>query len=138
MTPGLEQRLRTVRIIHFAMMASVLTLVAVGEVAGPKEREDVGFMLGVFAAVGAMNVVLAFILRKSLAGGAEERLRSNAEDAAAAASWQAGNILSFALAESVVLFGLVLRMIGGSTEQAAGFYAAGLGLLLILWPRAPQ
>ena len=138
MNAELQQRLRTVRIIHFAMMASVLTLVAVGEVAGPKEREDVGFMLGVFAAVAAMNVVLAFILRKSLAGGAEERLRSSPGDAAAAASWQSGNIVSFALAESVALFGLVLRMMGGSTEQAAGFYAAGIGLLLIFWPRAPQ
>src|SRR5687767_870096 len=138
MTAGVEPRLRTLRIIHFAMMASVLTLVAVGEAAGPQEPENVGIMLGVFAAVAAMNVVLVFILRKSLSSSAQDRLRSDPGDAAAAASWQAGHIVSFALAESVALFGLVLRMIGGSTEQAAGFYAAGLGLLLILWPRARQ
>jgi len=133
----MEQRLRTVRVIHFAMLTFVVALVPVGERIA-KDTDDPGFLLPLFAAVAALDGVIALLLRKLIVSAAEERLRTHPEDGAAALRWQSGQIVSFAMAESVALFGLVARILGAPLEQAAGFYAAGIGLLLIFWPRQPQ
>ena len=137
MTAEVEQRLRAVRVIHFTMLTLVVLLVPLGERIATDEGQP-GFLLPFFAAIAAVDVVLALGVRKSLVGGAEERLRQHPENAVAAMRWQTGQLGSFAIAESVALLGFMLRVMGATLEQAAGFYAAGLGLLLIFWPRAPQ
>jgi hypothetical protein len=137
MSNGLERRVRSVRIVHFAMLTFVVVLVPLGESAAGQPGK-VGLFLGLFGAAAAVDAVIALLLRKSLVGGAEERLQRYPEDAEAALRWQTGQFVSFAMAESVALFGLVLRVLGATLEQAAGFYAAGIGLLLIFWPRPPR
>ena len=51
---------------------------------------------------------------------------------------EVGQIIGLAMAEGVVQWGLVVRMIlGGALWQASSFYAAGLFLLLLWAPRTP-
>jgi hypothetical protein len=50
--------------------------------------------------------------------------------------WFAGHLIRFATAESVALFGLVLRMIGSSSTLVYLLFGGGLALLLIWQPGA--
>jgi hypothetical protein len=45
---------------------------------------------------------------------------------------EAGNLVSFAFAESVMLFGVVLKFLGERWSVASLFFGVGL-LLLLLW-----
>jgi hypothetical protein len=53
--------------------------------------------------------------------------------------WEGGHIVGMACAESIVLWGLVVRMaLGGALWQASLFYLAALFLLLLWTPRMPS
>jgi len=49
----------------------------------------------------------------------------------AVSRWRFGNLLSFVLAESVVLFSFALRFLGGTTWQSLPFYVVGIALMLV-------
>jgi hypothetical protein len=52
--------------------------------------------------------------------------------------WEAGCLIGFAFSESVVCWGVVLRMaLGAAFWQASLFYAAGFFLFLLWTPRNP-
>lgn len=59
-----------------------------------------------------------------------------AQDAALRSRWLTGHILRFATAESVALFGFVLRMMGSSSILATALFVSSLALLLIWQPGA--
>jgi hypothetical protein len=68
----------------------------------------------------------------------KEKLKKNATDAKAAKQWEAGHIISLAMAEGVALWGLVIRMVfHGTLWQASIFYVMALFLLLLWTPRMP-
>jgi len=48
-----------------------------------------------------------------------------------------GSIPTYALSESIALFGLILRLIGFSLSQVWSFYIAAFILLLFFRPRRP-
>lgn len=88
--------------------------------------------LGV-AAVSSISV--ARILRQKLLVEPARTLVSDPENAPILRRWVSGNIVSFAFAESIVLFGVVLRFLGERWRVAAIFFGAGLLLLLFWAPR---
>ncbi len=51
--------------------------------------------------------------------------------------WMASYIVPYALGESIVLEGFVLRFVGASLAQAIPFYAVGIALLLVFTPQLP-
>jgi F0F1-type ATP synthase membrane subunit c/vacuolar-type H+-ATPase subunit K len=88
--------------------------------------------LALYGAVGG------FFLRRKLMRCSEEALRMDAANPKALKQWQAGHIIGFASAESIVIWGVALRMVlGGTLWQASLFYAGGLFLLLLWTPRMP-
>jgi hypothetical protein len=86
---------------------------------------------------GLVVVGMALFFRIKMLEAAAETLVANPDDPMALGRWRTGNLLSFLLAESVVLFGMALRFIGGTTMQSLPFYAVGIAIMLVWWPRRP-
>jgi hypothetical protein len=147
-----DAALRVVRIIHLAMLASAVLYVLVGEIVGPKgfigEFTDLtsgdpvpldeSVIWNGFVVLGVALAFVAIVLRQKLTSAAQETLLRSPGDAAALGRWRMAHIIAFALAESVVLFGLVLRILGAPLTQAAILYAIGIVALLVLSPRKPS
>lgn len=81
------------------------------------------------AAFAASGVALFFRTRQVKAS--EEKLRTRPNDPAALNEWRSGNILSFVLAESCGLFGLVLKLLGAEWQIVGPFFA--FAILRKLW-----
>ncbi len=47
-------------------------------------------------------------------------------------------ILCFALSESVAIYGLVLRLLGGTRDATLVFYATAVFLFILCYPRTPE
>jgi len=83
-----------------------------------------------FGAISTISVGL--ILRQRLVMAPAAALASDPENKAVLRRWRGGNIVSFAFAESIMLFGVVLKFMGERWNIVAVFFAAGL-LMLLLW-----
>lgn len=126
------------RLFHAAMLASVFLYIALVEFfLRPTPREPNMVFVGTFLAVSITSCFVALFFRKSYVEASVEALRSNPEDAAAVRRWRLGVVVSVALAESVVLFGFVLRMIGTPVQYCAVFYVLAVLMMVILTPQRP-
>jgi len=68
----------------------------------------------------------------------EATLRTGATDVGTLNRWRSGYIVTYALSESLALFGLILRFMGFNLVQVAPFYLAGFILMLFFGPRQPS
>jgi len=130
--------LKNLRLVHGALLlATVLYAVLMWVI--PAHAGDKPKQLFVITAGGLSFVIIAagFAVRKKMIQPALEALRTKPEDIGSLGHWRSGAILSATLAEAVVLFGVVVHFLGGSTIQSAGFWIAGAVTLLIWWPQAP-
>ena len=134
----MDASLRLLRIIQMVLLTSVVLYAVVGELAGPQEARDVKQMRLILIALAGALLLAMGAIRQRMISPAQQILRSQPEDALALARWRAGNIVTFALAEAVALYGLVLRMLGAKLLQALPFYAAGAVLMLVFTPRRPE
>lgn len=133
-----EDKLRTLRVIHAALLLSCLIYAYIGEVAGPEESKDMKLFLMAFGFLGATNLGIAMLLRPRFVGAAEEILRRSPDDATALQRWMTGHFVLYAMCESVALFGLVLRILGATLVQVLPFYGAAVLLMLVWVPRRPE
>jgi hypothetical protein len=90
----------------------------------------------VLAAVAISSISVCERLRKQLVHEPAVTLETQPENQAVWNRWRAGNILSFAFAESTMLFGVLLKFLGESWKVVGMFFAVGLVLLLVWTPRA--
>lgn len=82
--------------------------------------------------VAISSIQVAHTLRQKLLFAPAAALISDPENAVLLRQWKAGNIVSFAFAESVMLFGVVLKFLGERWSIVSVFFGIGL-LLLLLW-----
>ncbi len=135
---AMDMAFSILQIVRFAMMASVALYAIVGEFAGPKTAHtpdpSIFYLLSVIviALVGVM-----FVVRKSLVLPSELALAKQPSNVIALGRWRNGNIASYAVSESIALFGLVLRMMGFTLSQVMPFYVGSFVLLLFFGPRRP-
>jgi F0F1-type ATP synthase membrane subunit c/vacuolar-type H+-ATPase subunit K len=134
----MEASLRLLRILQAAMLISIVLYAVVGEIAGPHHSRpmNLAFVL-ILAMVSSSTVLVAFLLRRVMVFRAAGALAQQPADAAALSRWRSGYIVTFALCESIALYGLVLRMLGQTLGQIAPFYLAGFLLMLYYGPRRP-
>jgi len=127
------------RLIHAAFILSwflfVLLTVYIIHPVHKLTGMTVPLALGV-AALSSISV--AQTLRPKLVIAPAEELARQPDNAALLQRWRSGNIMQFAFAESVTLFGLVLKLLGASWPVAAPFFAVGLLMLLLNAPRDPS
>ncbi len=134
----MDASLRLLRIIQMALLVSVAFYLAIAEKVGPHEARDVTQIQILLALFAGSLVVTILFFRQRVLGPAEDVLRTQSEDAVALRRWRMANLVTLVCSEAVVLYGMVLRFLGGTLLQAAPFYAAGVLLMLLLGPRRPE
>ncbi len=89
--------------------------------------------LGAFA---ILSISVALKLRRQLLFASAAALASQPENVELLKRWRAGNIMSFAFAESIMLFGVLLKLLGAAWNVVGIFFVGGLILILLWTPRA--
>jgi hypothetical protein len=134
-----QQTLQQVRILHVAFVMTwflfILLLKFVQPPFGATAPEFFPLALGL---VCVSEVGLALFFRARLIAVSEDVLRSDPENKAALVKWRTGNLLSFCFAETITLFGLMLKLLGFGWKVAGVFFAGGLILLMLWAPRKIQ
>lgn len=143
----MEPRVRNLRIVHLALLASLGLYIWIGEqIRRTPKTLDPAILKGLAVLASAVGAVALFIRLLRLPAAEEKlRLASNdlvlsnrwATDPPVARRWFFLHILSFALCESIALYGLLLRFNGASLPQVGGFYAGAIALMLLWTPRRP-
>lgn len=134
LTPQAAQR--NLRVIHSAFLVAAVAAVVVGEALRPSEAEAVALFKIGFAAVAILEVAFLFLfLRPRWLTAARQELAGDPSSPPGLQDWLTANLISFVICESILLFGLVLRVLGGSLADVTPFYLAGAMLLVILAPR---
>jgi hypothetical protein len=132
----IEGTLRQLRITHGALLAATfLYAYVVFQIPASATAPPDPVFLRSVAVMAVVAAGVAFWMRAKCLGPAFERLRMQADDAVALANWRKGVIVSDALAEGVVLFGVAIHFVGASNTQVIPFLLGGAALMLLWWPR---
>jgi hypothetical protein len=132
----MDNVVKSLRILQVAMLVSIVLYIGILVRLAPQISETPRpvFLIAIMF-LSVLNVGGILVIRRLVVARAEAALRNNPADAPALVRWRAGYIATYAIAESVALFGLVLRFIGFSLAQAAPFFVAALVLILFFGPR---
>jgi hypothetical protein len=90
-----------------------------------------------FGLFPAATGVATFVVRTKTIQSALDLLQTQPDDMSALNLWRSGSILSYVVAESVLLFGFSLRIFGGTLALSAPFYIVAAVLMPFLRPRRP-
>lgn len=129
--------LRLLRTIQLALLASVLLYAAIGELVGPRVRTVNPGLSYVLTTAGVAIVGMIFVVRRTLVFRAAESLTLHPDDSLTLKHWKTGYIATYALCETLALFGLVLRLMGCNFQRSVPFYVGGAVLLAFFGPRRP-
>ncbi len=132
----MEAARRGLQVVRFAMLISiVLYLVIVVQL--PAHTAPNPLLFRVLALLGVANVGLILFLRRIFVASPAEVLRSSPQDSTALAKWKSGHILTWAFAEAIALYGLVLHFLGFSMREVSPFFMAGALLIVVFGPKLP-
>ena len=135
----MESAFRKVRLIQWALLLAIPLFAWVAEIGRSKGSSDWTWRHWLAIGLCVWSVSGAFRLRSRMLRQSKEKLMRNTADAKAAKQWEAGQVISLAMAEGVAYWGLVIRMVfHGASWQASIFYVMGVLLLLIWTPRMPS
>ena len=135
----MDAALKVVQTVRIAMLVSIVLYVFVGEVsARPPMTSPSVLIFYALTFVSITMVGIIMVIRRTLIFPAQTALAAHATDAAALSRWRGGYIFSYAIAEAIALYGLVLRFLGFTLTQVAPFYIAAAMLLLLLTAKRPS
>jgi len=134
----MARSLKTLRVMQWAMLLSVLLYVAVGEILGPRIQRIDPALSYLFSTLAVGIVGTIFVIRRTLVLRAASTLASQPEDSLSLSQWKTGYITTYALCEALALFGLVLRFRGSELQQSLLFYVGGFVLLFFFRPHQPE
>lgn len=128
---------RVIKIVYFVLFATVGFYWGVLELPSSNiEPRAPGPLRWALVALGGASAVSVLYLRFSrlptLTGS------PTTSPAQRLAQMRVLYLLSFALAESVALYGFLLRMLGASRQDAVPFFVAAVVLFLLCYPRVPE
>jgi hypothetical protein len=136
-TLTLENSVRSMRIVYAVLLFAMILQVLLAETLSHPVSHDIRVIWLGFLMTGLMEIGIALLFRFKMLQSAADSLQEKPDDQTALARWRVGNILSFVILDSVVLYGVALRFIGGTTWQSLPFYVVGIALMLVWWPRRP-
>lgn len=120
----LKASLSKLRLFQLAMIVSIPMFGWVAEMARHPGSSSWTLRQWVVAALAFFDVLAGSSIRRQMLARAETALAKDASDPKALKQWESGQLLGMAFAESLVLWGLVVRMVlGGALSQASSFYA---------------
>jgi F0F1-type ATP synthase membrane subunit c/vacuolar-type H+-ATPase subunit K len=118
----LKARLSKVRLFELAMIASIPMYVWVREMGRPPGSGSWTLRHSIVAAFALSAVFSGASIRRRVLVRAEMALAKDASDPKALKQWESGQVIGMAFAESLVLWGLVVRTgLGGALWQASIF-----------------
>ena len=136
--PTSDGTFRALRKVHLALLVSVVLYIWVAEkVLQHNQPVPDRFIVTAIGLLAAVMVVAAIAVRTKMTQPALDILQTNPDDKSSIVRWRIGSILSYVLAETVVLFGVALRILGATLAEVAAFYTAAIVLMLFLRPRQP-
>jgi hypothetical protein len=131
-----QKTLQAMRIIHFGFLGAAVAYFFLALAYSPPVRETSPQVLPLVMGIVSLPALgVAMFYRSRMVQPASELLRNNPEDEITIGRWRGGVILSLAFCESVVLFGLLLKLIGNPWSVCGIFYAVGIFFMLAWWPR---
>lgn len=134
----MTRALSMLRIVQWAMLASIVLYVAVGQLVPPIARALDPAMSYLFATLGVAIVGIIFVVRRTLVFRAESSLATQPEDSLSLNQWRTGFIATYALCEALALFGLILKFMGGGLQASGPYYLSGFILLFFFRPHQPE
>lgn len=134
----MKSKLGKLRLIQSVYILTIPLFVWIAESTRGRGRSDWTLWHWVITGLALWAVSGGFRIRRRLIRRAEEALAKDASNPKTLRQWQAGQFIGMPFAESIVLCGVLVRMvIGGALWQASLFYALGLLLMLLWTPRMP-
>jgi F0F1-type ATP synthase membrane subunit c/vacuolar-type H+-ATPase subunit K len=134
----MKSKLRKLRIIQLALIAVIPIFGWVAEIDRRRGSSDWTLQHWLVAGLTLWAVLGGFRIRHRLLRRSGEALKKDTSDPKALRQWEAGQVVGLAVAESVAVWGLLVRMVlGGALWQALSFYVVALFLLLLWTPRMP-
>jgi F0F1-type ATP synthase membrane subunit c/vacuolar-type H+-ATPase subunit K len=127
----MKQPLFTMRVMQVAFITSVLLFMYVLHAAHPPVQSVPPALEWAIVICAAASALAGFIVQKALLCPPSQPLAA-ARNSTPLNGWFTGHIIRFATAESVALFGFVLRMMGSSSVMVTVLFGSSL-LLLLLW-----
>ena len=127
-----EKTVAEIWTIYAAFIITFLLYILVIQMVKPAEKPVAPIVIGAFAFVVISYVPIAAMMRKKFLDGASEAMRKDPDDGKGLQLWRNGNILSFCVAESAMLLGVVLKFLGARWAISGIFFAFGL-VLMVLW-----
>ena len=133
----MSSALKTLRVVQWAMLASILLYGIVGEVVGPAARAVDPALSYLFTTLAVAIVGAIFVVRRTLVLRAAASLVTEPDDILSLNHWRTGYIATYALCEALALFGLIQRFLGSNLQQSSLYYLGGFVLLFFFRPRQP-
>ena len=115
----------------FLLVASLIYPFIAEKIAKPHPAPAAAFYYAILV-MGAVEIAIVVVIRKKT----EPLQDATLADKTSLVRWRAAHIIVYALALSVVLYGLVVRVAGATLSQAVPFYTAGIAMLLLFSPKA--
>jgi hypothetical protein len=135
----MESAFKKVRLIQWALLAAIPLFAWVAEIGRGSGSSDWTWRHWLVIGLAIWSVSGAFRLRGRLLRSSKEKLMNDVADAKAVKQWEAGQVISLAMAEGVTGWGLVVRMVfHGALWQASIFYVVAVFLLLLWSPHMPS
>ena len=134
----MKPKLTKLRLIQWALIGVTPILGWVAEIGRKPGSNDWTLWHWVVTGLALWTALGGFRVRRRVIFRSLQALAKDSSNLKALKQWEAGQVIGLAMAEGVVQWGLVVRMVlGGALWQASLFYAAGLLLLLLWTPRMP-
>lgn len=131
----LKNALAQVRVIHATFVTTWFLFLLAIHLTAPVQQHVSLTVIQALVLAAITDIALAVYFRSQYLGRSLEPLREQPADTAALARWRTGNIVSFTFAETITLCGLALKFLGAAWRIAGPFFAVGLMLLLLWFPR---
>lgn len=134
----MARALRLLRTVQLTLLGSVVLYAIVGEVVGPLRGSANPTLSYILTTVAVAVVGMILVVRRTLVLRSATTLAEKPDDGLSLNHWKTGYIATYALCETLALFGLILRFMGFSFQQSVPFYVGGFVLLFFFGPRAPS
>lgn len=134
----MNQALKTLRAVQWALLGSVLLYVALGVVVRPMRGSIDPSLSYLFTTLAVAVIGAIFVVRRTLVFRVEASLAKEPNEVVSLNHWRTGYIATYALCEGLALFGLVQRFLGASVGQAVPYFLGGFVLLLFFRPTQPE
>jgi hypothetical protein len=122
--------IRVVRILQISFIVSILLFIRVLHLIHPATHSVNASMEWSIVFCAAASALMGFIMQRVILN-APDRPNSG-QTSTPRGRWFTGHVIRFATAESVALFGFVLRMMGSTSNLVIVLFAGSL-LLLLFW-----